>query len=231
MADTKEQILDAAETLFAEHGVEAVPLRRIISHAGVNAAAIHYHFGPKEKLVHAVFARRFNPLNRMRMVLLDEVEQAAGDGAPVLENILKALVEPAFRVGQETGSGKRFRALAGRLLTERPGYLAVLFDELFKDLELRVDDLVRRALPDLPEKELQWRKHMAIGTMVFVLREQEWISQATGGLCDTSDVDGATRRVVDFMVAGMKGPMPSEETSGHRKSAKDSRLPVKRKAP
>ena len=62
MADTKKQILDSAEALFAEHGIEGVPLRRIIVEAGVNSAAIHYHFGSKEGLVKAVFARRFRPL-------------------------------------------------------------------------------------------------------------------------------------------------------------------------
>ena len=48
--DTKEQILNAAEKLFAEHGIEAVSLRSIISEAGVNLAAIHYHFGSREGL-------------------------------------------------------------------------------------------------------------------------------------------------------------------------------------
>ena len=43
--ETKEKILNAAEKLFAEHGIEAVSLRSIISEADVNLAAIHYHFG------------------------------------------------------------------------------------------------------------------------------------------------------------------------------------------
>jgi hypothetical protein len=52
---------------------------------------------------------------------------------------------------------------------------------------------------------------MAVGSMVFILREQDWIRETTGGLCDTSDVDGAVRRLVQFMTAGMTAPALEEE--------------------
>jgi hypothetical protein len=41
---TKERILDTAERLFAEQGYAATSLRGIIAEAGVNLAAVHYHF-------------------------------------------------------------------------------------------------------------------------------------------------------------------------------------------
>ena len=214
MADTKEQILDAAESLFAEHGLEAVPLRRIIAEAGVNSAAIHYHFGSKEELVKAVFARRFDPLNRERLALLSEAEARAGEGPLPIEDILYAVVAPALRLGQGSEEGQRFRRLAGRLFTGRPGYLEVVFKEVFRELEQRFDEACRRSLPDLPKKELAWRKHLAMGAMAHLLRECEWIYKATGGLCDTSDVEGAIQRIVQFMAAGMTAPVldsPAEE--------------------
>ena len=58
---TKEQILDVAERMFAESGVHGVSLRAIIAEAGVNLAAVHYHFGSKDALVEAVFERRVGP--------------------------------------------------------------------------------------------------------------------------------------------------------------------------
>jgi AcrR family transcriptional regulator len=45
--DTKERILDAAERLFAERGFAGTSLRSVTKQAGVNLAAIHYHFGAK----------------------------------------------------------------------------------------------------------------------------------------------------------------------------------------
>ena len=52
--DTKARILDAAETLFIECGYEAMSLRQITSKAEVNLAAVNYHFGSKEALMHAM---------------------------------------------------------------------------------------------------------------------------------------------------------------------------------
>lgn len=207
MADTKEQILDAAESLFSECGVEAVPLRRIIAEAGVNTAAIHYHFGSKEELVRAVFARRFDPVNRKRIQLLDAAEARAGGGRPSVEEVLHAIVAPPFRLGHGTELGARFRRLAGRLFTERPGYLEVIFNDIFREVEQRFERVVQRALPDLPPNERAWRKYMAVGSMVFILREQDWIRKQTGGLCDPTDVEGAIQRLVQFMSAGLKAPV------------------------
>ena len=46
-ADTRERILDAAESLFIEHGFAATSLRAIATLAQVNLAATNYHFGSK----------------------------------------------------------------------------------------------------------------------------------------------------------------------------------------
>ena len=210
MADTKEQILDAAESLFAEHGIKAVALRQIIAGAGVNSAAIHYHFGSKEGLVRAVFARRIEPLNRERLALLDESEDRAGDGPVPIEEIMYAMVAPALRLrGSEEGF--RFMRLAGRITSET-GYMEVLFKEFFQTLYRRITAACRKALPHLSEKERSWRGHLALGAMMHALREHEWICRATDGLCDTSDVEGSIRQIVHFMAAGMKAPALETES-------------------
>ena len=63
MNDTKEKILDTAERLIGEQGYAATSLRHIIAQAGVNLAAVHYHFGSKEDLLDAVVARKAAPVN------------------------------------------------------------------------------------------------------------------------------------------------------------------------
>ncbi|MDP7449002.1 MAG: TetR family transcriptional regulator, partial [Candidatus Latescibacteria bacterium] len=46
--DTRVRLLDAAEGLFAGHGLDGTSLRAITSAANVNLASVNYHFGSKE---------------------------------------------------------------------------------------------------------------------------------------------------------------------------------------
>ncbi len=70
---TKEQIVLAAEGLFAERGIEGVSLRQIGTAAGNgNNSAVQYHFGTKERLVQAVFEYRLPRLRERRDLLLAE---------------------------------------------------------------------------------------------------------------------------------------------------------------
>ena len=43
-SDTKQKIMDTAEKLFATDGYSVTSFRNITSEAGVNLAAINYHF-------------------------------------------------------------------------------------------------------------------------------------------------------------------------------------------
>lgn len=67
---TKERILTAAEELFARHGFDGASLRQLTAAAGVNLAAVNYHFGSKDRLIEEVFRRRLDQLNGHRMTAL-----------------------------------------------------------------------------------------------------------------------------------------------------------------
>jgi AcrR family transcriptional regulator len=71
MIDTRDKILLTAEQLFAEQGYAATSLRQIIGKAGVNLAAVHYHFGSKEELLDELVHRKAEPVNQERLLRLD----------------------------------------------------------------------------------------------------------------------------------------------------------------
>jgi AcrR family transcriptional regulator len=53
---TRERILDAALTLFAEKGYDATSMREIAEQLGITKAALYYHFDSKADIVRAMLA-------------------------------------------------------------------------------------------------------------------------------------------------------------------------------
>ncbi|HEY1117881.1 MAG TPA: TetR family transcriptional regulator [Acidimicrobiales bacterium] len=92
----KAAIVEAAERLFAEHGIAGVSLRDISVAAGQrNNSAAQYHFGDRAGLVVAVFEHRMSPVDERRRVLLADLGSAGRlDDLPALvEAVVAPLVE------------------------------------------------------------------------------------------------------------------------------------------
>ena len=202
--DTKQRILDSAERLFAEYGFAGVSLRAIIADAKVNLAAIHYHYRSKEALFDAVILRRLEPINRERLALLDAYEQ------PTLEQVLEAFLAPAFRVGADPDGGPTFVRLMGRIFGEQISGFSHLIKQHFGVVVERFTGALHAAVPELPMSEVFWRLLFVGGALGNALRScGQNLEALHGGLCDTSDVEGALRRLVSFSAAGFRAPVPS----------------------
>ena len=81
-AATKNLVFVAAERLFALHGFQNVSVRDITAAAGVNLAAVNYHFGSKDALLFEIFKRRTAELNRERAKMLHEANDRNAGGPP-----------------------------------------------------------------------------------------------------------------------------------------------------
>ena len=204
--DTRDRLLDAAEHLFARHGIDATSLRAITSEAGTNLAAVNYHFGSKEALVDAVIGRRLSPINRERLRLLDEAEAAAGGGPPELDAIVEAFVEPALRLARDPAHGGtdfvRLMAQVHSGPDEQKQRLMAQFDETLD----RFGAALSRALPHLGTPDLFWRFAFLIGSMVFSLGHGDLLKARSGGACDPSDVKRTLSHLVAFVSAGLRAP-------------------------
>jgi len=207
-SDTRQRLLDAAEQLFAEHGIEATSLRSVIARAGTNLASVHYHFGSKEALVREVFRRRMAPINQERLSRLERIETDAGDSPPSLELIITAFVEPALRLHHEPENDCRnLRRLMGRIHAE-PEELQQLIWQQFEEVMHRFADAIGRALPHLSPAEIFWRFKFSLGAMAITMMGPGKLDQEFGLGEDHPDIEDTIKRLVDFLAAGMRAPMP-----------------------
>jgi AcrR family transcriptional regulator len=207
-ADTKTRLLDAAERLFAEDGFAATSFRDITGEAGVNGAAVHYHFGSKEGLLREVFARRLAPVNRARLDRLAAVRREAAERPPRVLDVVRALIEPAFAAMREAGEdGERFMRLVGRTHSETRDQVRACFLEQFRDVHEAFLEAFSRALPGIERLELVARYHFAIGAMAHTLT---WLRKihAAGGLEGLDDAETLREALVRFAAAGMAAPAP-----------------------
>jgi len=205
MKDTKAEILNAAEQLFALRGPNATSLRQVIGRAKVNLAAIHYHFGNKESLLQTVLSRRLGPLNAERLALLDKYEHESGKRAVPLPKILEALVGPALRLSRDSERGGAvFMRLLGRCVLEPDEKIQMMLNHQFHYLLERFTPTLQHALPNLPPVDFFWRIHFLVGSMAHTMADSERLRTISGGLCDPDDTEGTVRQLVTFLNAGLK---------------------------
>jgi AcrR family transcriptional regulator len=202
--DTKERILDAAESLFAESGFHRTTMRVITTRAGVNLASINYHFGTKESLLDAVFERRIAPLNAARLDMLERVRMSArSSGArPRTADIMRAFIEPPFRFRASEDGFAGFVRVLGHTFTEPDDTLRKkLLGHMGPVVELFLESM-KEALPGLPEEVISMRFHFAIGSLVLTMFGcgDEVLPDGYAGKC-SGDPCGM---LVDFVAAGME---------------------------
>jgi AcrR family transcriptional regulator len=208
--DTRERILDAAESIFMAHGYDGASMRQITGEAAVNLAACNYHFGGKEALFHAVLARRLNVLNQERLRVLDELEAKAA-GAPLKPSqIVDAFFGTLLRMGAEPG-GATFLRLIGRTLTEPAGFIRTLLAQEYADVLERYKEALFRALPDVPKEEIVWRFHFMLGATSYAIAGSDALQLVTDWQTGDSsdDPERLLPRLMSFLLGGLRAPLPA----------------------
>jgi AcrR family transcriptional regulator len=205
--DTKTRILDAAERLFVEHGFEATSLRSLTSAAGVNLAAVHYHFGSKEELFQAVLTRRLDPMNQERIDLLENVEREAGARPPSCEKVLFAMLIPALKLARdEKRGGKQFLRLVGRAYADPAPFIRHFLSAQYAGMIGRYKEAFSRALPHLSRQELTWRLHFVMGALSYTLAGTDALKLFAEATATTHNDELLLQRLAPFLVAGLKAP-------------------------
>lgn len=218
---TRSAILAAAERLYADRGFGDVTLRDIVAEAGVNLAAVNYHFGSKDELIAELFVTRSLALNRERLQELRAAEEN-GAGRADIADILRALVGPTLRgcLGPENARSTAARFMIRVSIESVPAIRRIRNREI--DHLRKFIAAMRRSLPGLPDVELFWGLHFALAMAQQTVRDSERLTKLSEGQCDVDDVEGIVARVVSVSVMALTARKIETRTPA-RALARDAR--------
>ena len=207
-ATSRDQILDAAERLFAARGFARTTIKDIGSEAGLNSALLYYYFADKDELYREVL-RRF--VSRLVARTMSELT-AAGSPDARLRALVTAQAELLL-------ANPHFPRLMARELVESEGAHAV------EQFHLLASTTFRRLCELIEEGQRAgiFRKHVdprfaAISTIsqvvyFFVARPAVRVLLKAGPEGPSPKVvRDFARHAADFALAALAQPVPTRKT-------------------
>lgn len=203
-ADVRKAILDAAEALFAHHGLEAVSVRDVSRKAQVDTALVHYYFETKRGLFDAVFGRRAEILNRKRIEAIDAYAANPGPGGVTIEGLIDAFLRPLFDASFAGGPEWRDYFAIIAQVNNNPDWggetMALFFDPVIRHLIAAL----KRTLPQARDEDLFWCYHFLSGALTLTFAQTGRIDLLSNGLCKSSDFEAASSRLSRYIAAGFR---------------------------
>ncbi|MBA2920582.1 TetR family transcriptional regulator [Sphingomonas sp. MAH-20] len=201
--ETRDRLLDAAEELFARHGLYGVTVRNVAQHAEVDTALIHYYFGTKRGMFDAVFDRRTQGVNQTRMAAMDAYE-AASAGNITVEGAIRAFLQPILEKDRNADQGWRNYSALVAMANNSKEWGGEMMSRLFDHVIRRLIALLKKAMPDASDEDLYWSYQMLSGSLMVIQASTGRIELLSGGLCRSDDVDAFGERLVQYAAAGFR---------------------------
>jgi AcrR family transcriptional regulator len=197
---TRQRILTAAERLFAEHGISAVPLRDIGIAAGQrNHASVQYHFGDRDEVVKAIMEFRGAESEASRTDMVADL--MLGGRTPTVVDVLSAFVRPlAIHIQPDN----HYLAFLSLYITEEGGYEGLVGVRTGASV-ITLRTLLGRLVPQIPVAVLDERWLMALTSAVHALARYHAAQRKRAHL--PARIDVLVEDLVTFLSAGVVAPV------------------------
>lgn len=211
VVDRREQIILAAEQLFAMHGYHAVSIRDIAEKAGVQFALVGYYYGPKKDLYYAIF-ERWSGLLKTRLENLNRIISDTDKplGPRQLRSIVGAFVSPVLAM-RRSSEGEWYAQLIARGIGGESEEGARVVSEFFDPLARAYIAAFQACYPKTTLGRCAWAYQFALGSLVHHLTDQR-----VARLSDFSEFPhhaSAEPLLIDFIVSGVRTLLASNESS------------------
>jgi AcrR family transcriptional regulator len=184
--DTRERLLRAALEEFGTHGYEGVSTRQLANHAGVNLAAIPYHFGGKEGIYLAVAEQIVASVGGAMRSRTGAIQDELRDGRPLSQKrLLEHLHSLLGGLARVLLGSPDAHLWAGIILREqmRPTRaFDILYSNVMEQIHRTLTRIIARLL-DKPDDDPDCilRAHTVIGEVVMfraareaIMRRMDW---------------------------------------------------------
>lgn len=199
----REVLLNAAEELFAIHGIDAVSNRRIVDHAGLaNHSAISYHFGGREGLLRALVERHFAEVDLRR----DDYVAGLGE-TPSIHDFVRCRIGPLFDVFADLPRPSwraQFLAQVGIVPSAVAIMKSVMAESALPD-DLR---FIHGEMDGIPEGILRGRAYLLAHMVISVSSDQE--AKMNEGT-HKGDWEQVGRFLIDAASGMLAGPVTSPD--------------------
>lgn len=195
-------MIEVAERMFAERGIDGVSMRDVAAAAGQkNNSAVQYHFGGRDGLVLEVFRRRMREINRSRAAFLGELDDA-GRGQDV-RGLVEAVVLPLVDYLRSAGTNSYYAQFIARVSPSVDIAHAGLSD--VTEASREVSTRLIRALGHLPRRVAVVRVDLMLNMAVSALAVFEQRRNSGNSLVDTT-FDETVHHLIDMSVGALAEP-------------------------
>ncbi len=160
---TQTALMDAAEKLIAQHGIENVSIRDIVAGAKQkNESALQYHFKSLTGLIDAIHTRRSRQTRQFRAELLETLLTKSSQ--PSVRELCTAMVQPSFDLARSHIAYRRYiKAFGHELTLTESSALSVASQHGGGGASgQQIGVLLKQALPQLSNSSYQRRMDTAI---------------------------------------------------------------------
>lgn len=199
---TRIRLMQVAEKLFAERGIDGVSIRDITNEADVSSASIHYHFGSKAELIAAILDWRAAEVGARRATWLDQIESNPDAS---LRQVLGAFVIPTAEMAADIEGGGQFHIGFLAAVLANPAHMPLMI-AAFEPYTHRFEIALARVTPHLDPNVRELRLALAKDMVNRVIGQPDGPVHAWLEIRAPGADDELPERLIDFLTGAFSAP-------------------------
>jgi AcrR family transcriptional regulator len=195
---TRNELLEAAGAVFAEHGYARATSKEICERAGANIAAVNYHFGGKDGLYSAVLEEAHH-----RLVSLETVAAAARSDIDPRLKLRMLLTRIVSEIARRDQGGWELRLLGREVMSQSPLIEGLINNQIAPKAKL-VRGVIAQIMELPPDDPAVSRTVVSVmGPCIFLVLVNKELQRKVAPNLDP-DPAALVEHMLTFVLAGMR---------------------------